>query len=639
MLDRLINRAYQENLPLRVAGVRVLEAQAQLGIAVGGLYPQTQQLQGSLQYNRTNQNSFQGSFSHIFEYTQVQTGLAASWELDFWGRLRRAVESSDFSQLASIADDDNALVGLTADVASRYVALRATEKRLDIARRNAALQAQSLNLAEIRFRGGTTSERDVEQARTQLASTQATIPTLETQHRQLTNALSVLLGKPPGKLEELAGGAGEIPIAPPCVAVGIPADLLRRRPDVRQAEFQAAAQSARIGYAKADLYPAFSLTGQFGVLSTNVGQAALSDLFEWRSRFGSIGPTLRWNFLNYGQITNQVRVQDARLQELLIQYQQTVLTAQREVEDNLVAFLKSGDRAGFLAQSTEAAQQSLNLAVLQYREGITDFTTVLTAQQALLKQQDDLAITLGEIAGNLVGVYRALGGGWEIREGQDLLPPGVKAEMGRRTNWGDLLNPAVYPLTPGQQLGYLEKVLFADGDWVKKGQLLFVIEQAPYRAKLQQAQGQVEQVKAQLAHAETEFRRFSDLVRQHAAAQTDVESWRFQMESAKASLKTAEAARDLAQLDVSYTVAENRLRSGARGRLAIRPAQSGQHFQRPQPADFPGYRPRQSRVLECAAVQPVPNPANLSRLGLRQPVQQIQPSLPGLCASRRALPH
>jgi NodT family efflux transporter outer membrane factor (OMF) lipoprotein len=451
ILDRLINRAYQENLPLKVAGVRVLEARARLGSSIGGLYPQTQQMQGNLLYNRTSQNSLQGAFSKIFEYTQIQDGLAASWELDFWGRLRRAVESSDFNRLASIADYDNVLVSLTADVASRYVAIRATEKRLDIARRNAEIQQQSLQLAEIRYRGGTTSERDVEQARTQLASTRATIPTLESQHRQLTNALSVLLAMPPSQLEEITSGQGAIPVAPPYVAVGIPADLLRRRPDVRQAELLAAAQSAQIGITKADLYPAISLTGQFGVISTNAGKASLTDLFDWHSRFGSVGPTLRWNFLNYGQITNQVRVQDARLQELLLQYQQTVLTAQREVEDNLVAFLKSGDRAGFLAQSTEAAQQSLNLAVLQYREGITDFTTVLTAQQALLKQQDDLAITLGEIAGNLVGVYRALGGGWELREGKDLLPPGVKADMGKRTDWGELLNPTVYPLTPEKQ--------------------------------------------------------------------------------------------------------------------------------------------------------------------------------------------
>jgi len=438
-LDSLIRKAYQDNLSLQVAGVRVLEARAQLGQAIGGLYPQTQQVQGNVTYTRNSTHSFQGSFSKIFEYSQAQLGLGASWEVDFWGRFRRSIESADYQLRASLADYDNTLVTLTADVARDYVAYRMTERRLEIARRNAELQEKSLELAEIRFKGGTTSERDVEQARTQLASTQATIPTYESQQQQLGNALSVLLGMPPAKLKELTSGTAAIPVAPPYVAVGIPADLLKRRPDVREAELKAAAQSAQIGVAESDLYPALSLTGQFGFLSADVGKYSIGDIFNWSSRFGSIGPTLRWNFLNYGQITNNVRVQDARLQEALIQYQSRVLNAQREVEDNLIAFLKSGDRAGLLVTSTEAAQRSLDLAVIQYRQGITDFTTVLTAQQQLLKQQDDLAVTLGEISANLVAVYRALGGGWQIREGQEILPPGVKAEMSRRTDWGGLL--------------------------------------------------------------------------------------------------------------------------------------------------------------------------------------------------------
>lgn len=438
-LNSLIQKAYRDNLSLQVAGVRVLEARALLGEAIGGLYPQTQQIQGNVTYTRTSRKSFQGSFSKIFEYTQGQIGVGTSWEVDFWGRFRRGIESSDYSLRASLADYDNLLVTLQGDVARNYVAYRAVERRLEIARRNAEIQAESLNLAEIRFQGGTTSERDVEQARTQLSSTQAMIPSYESQLRQLSNALSVLLGMPPSKIKELSGNTAQIPVAPPYVAVGIPADLLKRRPDVREAELKAAAQSAQIGVAEADLYPALSLTGQFGFLAADVGKYSVGDIFNWSSRFGSIGPTLRWNFLNYGQITNNVRVQDARLQELIIQYQNTVLTAQREVEDNLIAFLKSGERAGSLTTSTEAAQRSLDLAVIQYRQGMTDFTTVLTAQQELLKQQDDLATTLGEIASNLVGVYRALGGGWQVREGQDILPPGIKLEMSERTNWGDLL--------------------------------------------------------------------------------------------------------------------------------------------------------------------------------------------------------
>jgi outer membrane protein TolC len=226
--------------------------------------------------------------------------------------------------------------------------------------------------------------------------------------------------------------------------VGIPADLLRRRPDIRSAEYQAVAQCAQIGVAKADLYPAFSLSGMFGFASSDVGQSNLSDIFKWKSRTYQIGPAFQWNIFNYGRITNNVRLQDARFQELLIAYQNAVLTAQQEVEDNLVAFLRAQERAEFLAQSAAAARRSVDLAVLQYREGIKDFTTVLTAQQALLTEQDNLAATLGNISSSLVGVYKALGGGWEIREGKDLVPPAIKEEMAKRTNWGKLLAPATY---------------------------------------------------------------------------------------------------------------------------------------------------------------------------------------------------
>jgi NodT family efflux transporter outer membrane factor (OMF) lipoprotein len=449
-LDKLIDAAYQQNLPLQVAGVRVLEARAQLGVAIGELYPQTQQAFGDLQYNRLSETGALAS-SSIFQYTQSQIGLTASWELDFWGKFRRAVESDDYSLLATLANYDNTLVSLIADVATDYVLIRTAEKRLDIARRNVDIQQESLRIAEAKFKGGTTSLRDVEQARTVLASTEATIPALEIQLRQSTNALSVLLGRPPANLAGWLAGSSGIPVAPPYVAVGIPTDLLRRRPDVRQAEFQAASQAAQIGVAKADLYPAFSLTGEFGFLATNVGNSSLANMFDWRSRFGTVGPTIRWNIFNYGQITNQVRVQDARFQELLIQYQNTVLTAQRDVEDNLIAFLKSADRARFLAESTDAAMRSMELAVLQYRQGITDFTTVLTAQQSLLTEQDNLANTLGDIARSLVGVYRALGGGWQIREGQDLVPEPVKKVMAERTDWGRLLSPSAYLPPPSPQ--------------------------------------------------------------------------------------------------------------------------------------------------------------------------------------------
>jgi NodT family efflux transporter outer membrane factor (OMF) lipoprotein len=442
ILDRLMDRAYKENLTIRIAGVRVLEARAQLGIAVGEFYPQTQQASGFLQYARASAASATALPS--FGFFQSQIGVNAAWELDFWGKFRRGIESADASWLASVANYDNAMVSLTADVANAYITIRTLEKRIVIARQNAEVQKETLAITEARFKYGTVTQLDVEQATTVLDDTLAAIPALEAQLRQAEHALSVLLGLPPGELPAYLQGSSDIPVSPTRIIAGIPADLLRRRPDIRMAEYRAAAQSAQIGVAKADLYPAFSLSGNLTFSATDVGNSALSDMFKWSSRNILAGPSFQWNILNYGRITNNVRVQDARLQELLITYQNTVLTAQRDVEDNLAAFLRAGERARLLAESATAARKALDLAVLQYRQGVKDFTTVLVAEQALLTEQDNLAVTLGNISGSLVGVYRALGGGWEVRVGKDLVPPEVSDEMAKRTDWGSLLAPSAY---------------------------------------------------------------------------------------------------------------------------------------------------------------------------------------------------
>jgi len=449
VLDSLVERAYRDNLSLRQAGVRVLQARAQLGIVTGSIFPQTQQAIGSVEYFRTSERAPSGAVgggSGPFQFWQSQVGVQASWELDFWGRIRRNIQSAEASLLSTLADYDSTLVTLTAEVANNYIAIRTADERIRIARENADAQDQILKITGARFKFGTATQRDVEQARTSYLNTLASIPPLETERRQAEDTLSVLLGMPPRDLSDVLAGASGIPASPPQVIVGIPADLLRRRPDVRAAELQAAAQSAQIGVAKGDLLPIFSLNGSLVFVSTDLGKFKLSDMFKWGSRSIQAGPSVQWNILNYGQITNNVRAQDASFQQLLIGYQNVVLAAQRDVEDNVIAFLRAQDRAELLAQSVTSAKTALDIAVLQYREGITDFTTVLTAQNTVLAQQDSLAITLGNISTSLVGIYRALGGGWEIREGQDLVPPEIRAEMERRTNWGGLLAPATYNL-------------------------------------------------------------------------------------------------------------------------------------------------------------------------------------------------
>jgi NodT family efflux transporter outer membrane factor (OMF) lipoprotein len=446
VLDGLIEAAYAQNLPLRIAAVRVAEARAVLGIAAGEFYPQVQQGFGSLTYNRSSERApgapQPGSqVDADFSFGQAEIGVGASWELDFWGRFRRGIESAEAGFFASIANYDDVLVSLTADVAVNYLLYRTSEARIAIARDNIRTQQESLDIARARFEGGATSERDVQQALSQLRGTEAAIPFLEANLERARNALAVLLGLPPREMGDILSPPGGIPLAPPEIAVGIPADLLRRRPDIRLAELQAAAQCAQIGVAKADLYPAFSLAGSFGFLASDVGAFSLDNVFDWRSRTGSIGPSFQWNILNYGRITNNVRVQDARFQETILAYQDTVLRAQQEVEDGLSDYLRGQERVVLLEKAVEASQRSSDLALIQYSEGATDYTTVLTALQALLNQQDQLVVALGNVPQAMVAVYRALGGGWEIREGEPLVPEAVAAEMENRTSWGGMLTP------------------------------------------------------------------------------------------------------------------------------------------------------------------------------------------------------
>lgn len=447
-LQLLIEAAYRQNLDLRMAGVRVLQSRAQLGLAIGEFYPQQQQAYGSLSYNR-----IPGSIPYNIvnnTYWSSILGVQAGWEIDVWGKIRRGIESADAAYLAAVARYDDALVTLIGDVASAYVELRTTQARLAIAQQNLARQREALRIAEHRYHGGVVTKRDVYQAENVLGATEATIPQLTIGLQKTRDALSLLLGMPPGGVDAYVGDEPTIPVAPPQIAVGIPAELLRRRPDIRQAELQAEAQCAQIGVAKADLLPAFSLVGNVGTLSSDVGHNSLSDLFTHKSLAYSAGPSVTWNVLNYGQITNNVRVQDARFQELLVGYQQAVLSAQQDVQNAITLFVQSQQQTAFLKASTTAAQGALQIALNEYREGTADFTVVLTAEQNLLQAQDNLAIAEGNIPLGLIAAYRALGGGWQIREGEDFVPAATRDEMSERTNWGTLLSPELLkPEAPG----------------------------------------------------------------------------------------------------------------------------------------------------------------------------------------------
>ncbi len=453
VLTDLVNLAAAQNLDLQVAGLRILESRAALGVAIGQQFPQQQDLTAAYSRTKLAKNAPNTADPVDRNFDDLSFGLDAAWELDFWGKFRRGIESVDASLAADVASYDDFLVTLTADVASTYAFIREIQERLKLARNNVALQQRTLEIAEARFKAGAVTELDVQQALSFLRETESRIPVLEAQLRQAQNALSVLLGIPPQDLIEEIGGVKPIPTADAEVALGIPADLLRRRPDIREAEFEAAAQSARIGVARAELFPAFSIAGFVGLQTSDAGgrtsrNANIDDLFEANSLTGFINPQVRWPILNYGRLTNNVRVEDARFQQSVVDYQNTVLEAYQEVEDALVAFLRSQEQAGFLDGSVKASERSVELALLQYREGIADYQRVLDTQRDLVGRQDDLAATQGSIARNLIATYRALGGGWETRTDAQFVPEETLLEMQERTNWGDLVPPKDIPIEP-----------------------------------------------------------------------------------------------------------------------------------------------------------------------------------------------
>ena len=324
---------------------------------------------------------------------------------------------------------------MTGEVASAYILLRTLEERLAVARSNLQIQQRSQEISGVRFRNELTSELDVVQATVQLKNTEASIPRLEAALRKVENGLSLLIGAAPGEVRKIIGGAADIPVTPASVAVGMPTDLLRRRPDIRQAEYVAATQSALIGVTKAELYPAFSLGGTIGYAADD-----FNDLTDSDSAASFIGAGFRWNIFNFGRVKNRVRANDARLQQALIGYELAVLNALREVENAQTAFVRSKEEVVSLTEASTSARRAVDLANIQYRDGISDFERVLIAQEALLFQEGLLTDARGRVARNLVAIYRALGGGWQIRDGKDIISTESKDAMRDRTNWGDLLD-------------------------------------------------------------------------------------------------------------------------------------------------------------------------------------------------------
>ena len=418
-LDRLILIAHEQNITLREAGFRIAQTQAQRAVAAGNLFPQSQELFGD--YTRSQRSTQTATFPQgggglppgliVTNFSNWRLGGALAWELDFWGRYRRAIESADAVLDSEVENFDDALVLLISEVATAYVDYRTAEQQLAYARSNVTLQAESARVAGERLRvGAADANVDAPQARSSLLRTQSTIQPLEIQMRQAQNRLAVLLGMPPHDLSYLLAGDGNIPEAPGTVALDVPAALLRRRPDVRRAERLVAAQSAQIGIAEADLYPAISVNGSLALEADTFER-----MFNSSAWSGSVGPGFRWNVLNYGRLVNLVRAQEALLQQEIARYQQTVLEANEEAENAIVGFQLYHDQIALLKESVAQAQEAVRVSTENYQGGRIDFNRLFVVEQFLVQQQDALAIAQGNSARSLIQLYRALGGGWEIR--------------------------------------------------------------------------------------------------------------------------------------------------------------------------------------------------------------------------------
>ena len=427
-LNELIDQALQSNLDVRLASARVREARAQWEFNRAGLFP-TADATGQYSRNRFSHNVFGGAASQsgggggaagggsvgtpftLGESDLYRAGFDAGWEIDVFGGTRRAIEAAQYSLESQMEARRNALVTLLSEVAQNYVMLRGFQHELRVVRDNVAAQRATLNLQRIKLQAGLTNQLTITQASAQVATTESQIPTLETQIEQTIQRLGVLLDRDPEALRAKLSDDGQLPSGPASVPPGLPSELLRRRPDVRQAERQFAAATAEIGVAMADLFPKFNLTGSLGLESLQ-----LKTFFNSSSIFYSFGPSVSWRIFDAGQIWANVRIQNARQEEALIQYRQAVIQSMADVENALVAYNREQARSASLRQSVESNRQSVALAKQLNEAGVVDFLNVLTAQLALYQSEDQLAQSEQTVLTDLIALYKALGGGWETTE-------------------------------------------------------------------------------------------------------------------------------------------------------------------------------------------------------------------------------
>lgn len=462
-LNQLVFTASQQNLDIEAAGLRILQARAAVGVADSFQYPQRQTLSGNLAKIYQNENTFDNA----------SISFDAAWELDVWGRYARGIESADASLYASIASYHDILVTITAEVVRNYVNYRTFQERVLLSERNIEIQRRVVRITQIQYETGDVTELDVQQAKTQLYNTESALPSLKIGMMQSRNALAVLLGVLPEQAERLLNDAqisakvkafdnkyqaqrnqrlsadyDEYSLIPasPDLYPRIDAGLVLRRPDLQLAELQAQAQNAQIGIARADLYPSFSLFGAIGANST----VQAGNDFSFSDALNlSLGPAFSWNIFQYGRVKNNIRIQDARFQETLTNYNKQVLLAVQEVSTALSAYQLNQTQKTLAFNSVDASVRAYNISLTQYENGQISFERLLNSLEKMTRSEDAYAIVKGNVANQVVALYKSLGGGWEAQTGRAFIRPGTQEQLQNRTDWGDLLDDAVLPaLTP-----------------------------------------------------------------------------------------------------------------------------------------------------------------------------------------------
>lgn len=428
-LNTLVEKMYEQNFDLRSAGLRILQARTVLGISQGLTYPQLQTLSGSLAGVQSGGKSF----------ASLGVNFDMGWEMDVWGKYARGIESSEATLYASVASYNDILITLIAEVARNYINYQTAQERIIFAKRNIKIQKRVTTMTEVQFNAGNVSELDMQQSRTQLYATKSLLPSLEFAKIKLRNALAVLLGVLPQDVETilLHDKTQEIPTLNLASDFKINADLVRRRPDLQVAELQAKAQNARIGSAQAELYPHFSLFGSIGFNTNNAGSG-------WVSAGDSIGisagPSFSWNIFAYDRIKNQVRIQDAKFQESLNNYNKKVLQAVSEVSNALDGYRLTKEQLGLNEQSIKATTRAYKLSVTQYENGLVTYQRLLSTVENLTKTEDAYAQIKGNIAIQAIALYKALGGGWKLHDNSIYIhEKDTKDLKNRGVDWGEYL--------------------------------------------------------------------------------------------------------------------------------------------------------------------------------------------------------